>query len=456
MVLVNARLVVRGILIVTSMLAALLSNAAIAYERDVHYGLTYWLALKAGFESSQAEAIAMGDQRVDSGGPQIIEVLLDYACLNRNEKAARQYARGHFPSNAAIPAAPSVRVVEPGDEIARRGVADAAVAAKGLESVSLSLFGRALHTLQDSWSQRGIPDTPRPGAGISCDPALASGNPKARGGASSHEADETYLYSADVLDMARATYENLLTYPKVGGQTRSPAEWSTLEPMVLRFAQAKTKTEKHEWFRAQHIDSTGFLQGITLPDGPDPGPLKFVNPLMPRLQSTKSLQQNVSPEAKAFFERFFESWISDATAEEVVAGARASIQRDERDRKSEQLVARLKVWRMKDHGAVAKLANKSSDYTSAELKTIGDLASVAAQIVPTTFGDAFEGLADSSQKASALLPFLLRQLPDGLGGTARMIAMTRLKHAPYDTVGWVAEKSGGEWRLTDVISVVEH
>jgi len=38
-----------------------------AYESDVHYGLTRWLALKAGFDPGQADAIALGNQRLDGG-----------------------------------------------------------------------------------------------------------------------------------------------------------------------------------------------------------------------------------------------------------------------------------------------------------------------------------------------------------------------------------------------------
>jgi len=452
----NARFAVRSMFFGGCLFLLLISHAAFAYERDVHYGLTYWLALRAGFDHSQAEAIAVGDQRVDSGGPQTIDVLLDYACVDRREAPARQYARRHFPGGAALPAEQSARAVEPDSAAVQKGVVDAIAAAKGQEGASLSLFGGALHSMQDSWSHRGIPDTPQPGAGISCDPTLASGHPKTRGGASSHEADQTHVYPADVLDMARATYQSLLRYPDIGGKARSPAAWETLEPMVAKFAQAKTKAEKREWFHAQQIASTGFLQGITLADGGDAEPSKFENPLMPKLQGMKSFQLNMPPEATAFFEGFLERWLSDVAVEKLVAGDRPPSRKAGKDRKSEQLIARLKVWRIRDHGAVAKLAHKSGDYTPAELKAINKLSGTTAQIVPATVGEALEGLTDSNQKASALLPFLLRQLPDGPGGSARMLAMTRLKHAPYDTVGWIAEKSESGWKLTGVVAVVEH
>jgi hypothetical protein len=38
-----------------------------AYEDDVHYGLTKWLATKGGFDEDEAETIALGDKNVDGG-----------------------------------------------------------------------------------------------------------------------------------------------------------------------------------------------------------------------------------------------------------------------------------------------------------------------------------------------------------------------------------------------------
>src|SRR5436190_23624915 len=51
----------------------LVPGSVAAFERDVHFGLTKWLALQAGFNVPQADAIATGDQRVDSGDIQYIE-----------------------------------------------------------------------------------------------------------------------------------------------------------------------------------------------------------------------------------------------------------------------------------------------------------------------------------------------------------------------------------------------
>ena len=50
------------------------SNASLAFESDVHFGLTQWLALQAGFDEFAARTIATGDQRVDSGDMQFLDL----------------------------------------------------------------------------------------------------------------------------------------------------------------------------------------------------------------------------------------------------------------------------------------------------------------------------------------------------------------------------------------------
>ena len=53
-----------------------------------------------------------------------------------------------------------------------------------------------------------------------------------------------------------------------------------------------------------------------------------------------------------------------------------------------------------------------------------------------------------------MLPYIVRALPTA-GGAQRMIAIARLKHAPYDTVGWIAEQRGDRWVLIDMVSSVD-
>src|SRR5438309_7178666 len=63
----------------------LFSAHAFAFESDVHYGLTQWLAMQAGFGSEAAQIIATGDQRVESGDMQFVELVLIYACVGKDE-----------------------------------------------------------------------------------------------------------------------------------------------------------------------------------------------------------------------------------------------------------------------------------------------------------------------------------------------------------------------------------
>ena len=76
------------------------SNASLAFESDVHFGLTQWLALQAGFDEFAARTIATGDQRVDSGDMQFLDLELMYACLGKDDVGARRAGTHHYPTDA--------------------------------------------------------------------------------------------------------------------------------------------------------------------------------------------------------------------------------------------------------------------------------------------------------------------------------------------------------------------
>ena len=82
-------LLVSPLLLVSALLLIAPERAA-AFEADVHYGLTHWLALQAGFEPLQAQIIATGDERVDSGDMPYIDLVAMYACLHKDEVSARR------------------------------------------------------------------------------------------------------------------------------------------------------------------------------------------------------------------------------------------------------------------------------------------------------------------------------------------------------------------------------
>ena len=67
-----------GRAVVVALLLVGAPRAALAWEHDVHYGLTKWLALKAGFSSVDAEIIAAEDRKVDESwltGPMHMTVI---------------------------------------------------------------------------------------------------------------------------------------------------------------------------------------------------------------------------------------------------------------------------------------------------------------------------------------------------------------------------------------------
>ena len=227
------------------------ASGAHAWERDVHYGLTRWLAVQAGFDASQAEAIAVGDDRVDGGLLDSQAFSFEYACLSRDAQVAREVQQRHYPSAVSVPASAQQRQVVAGSESARHALMDLSRIVKGKEGLLLGKLGEAVHPLQDSWAHQGVPSAPVDRvAGTVCDAALFSGHPVAWGGWTSHAADLTHLHAEATLTMARATYEALLSYPVIQGHVRQAAAWKSLEAYVQKFATGRTKAEKLAWFAA--------------------------------------------------------------------------------------------------------------------------------------------------------------------------------------------------------------
>ena len=349
-------------------IAMALPASALAFEADVHFGLTRWLALRAGFTEPQAEAIAIADQRVDGGLVESIELDLEYACAGHFPQVARQAQQEHYPSATSVPAPPADRVVQAGSAAAHRELDQVFAAAKGKEGLMLGKFGHALHPLQDSWSHQGTPSQKQPSqtlsslsspSSLSCDASLLSGHPLARGGPDSHAADLTMRWPADTLAMARATYDALLKWGDIEGQKRRPTPWDASVRAIEEFAKASTKTQKRAWFNAQGMSDTGFLEGISLPDGPSPGPLVWKGRRLPPLPSPASQQHDAPIDVRAFFDRFLSRWLSSEKVEALVTEMGRGRQTRDSDSPGaqRQLIARLKLWKLRDHGSAAELAH---------------------------------------------------------------------------------------------------
>jgi hypothetical protein len=98
----------------------LVAAGASAFESDVHFGLTQWLALQAGFDDESAITIATGDQRVDSGDMQFIELVLMYACVRQEDLGSKLTAEHHYPTAGMVPGTPEARLVVAGGDAARK------------------------------------------------------------------------------------------------------------------------------------------------------------------------------------------------------------------------------------------------------------------------------------------------------------------------------------------------
>jgi hypothetical protein len=445
-------------LYLTSLAAALLLTAvpAFAFEADVHYGLTQWLAMQAGFATEAAQIIATGDERVDSGDMQFIDLVLIYACIGEDDVGQRLVHDQHYPSAGPVSGPPAQRTVEAGNAVATKPAFDLLNTPLDKSPYMLLLLGGAMHTLQDSWSHQGVPDVPRPGDPINCDPNRAWAHPAARGGWNSHKADLTRDWLADTVAMAKATYDILVRYPMPAG-TKQPAKaWDTIAPEIDAFARASTKTDKKAWFVAHGVSDVSFLEGVSLPDGKAAFTEVWQGRRLPPLPSSESRQHGVDAALLGFFDRFFAQWVSsddfDALAAAFGPPPRTHAKKPVGD---PELIARLTVWRLRDHGRVADLAHSLKPLSPKQRKEIAALAKTRDALAHyASPGDAFFPLLPRGKDVSPLLPFYV--VVDNAGGKPHAVAVTKLRHVPYDSIAVVAEPFHGEWRIVSITSVVDH
>lgn len=242
-----------------ALIAVTACATARAWEADVHYGLTFWLAMEVGYERMDAASVAEGDQGIDDStvtGPVISTVLSSCVSRDASGAGARSVQEHHFPSKYPPPATPQRREVVAG-EVWYNGAERSPPPCDGSRTELLRL-GEYLHALQDTWSHRGPPDPPR-----FCDAEYAWGHAKQRGGWPCHLADLSFRWvDQDVVPMAKATYD-VLTGAR-GGTAK--ASWVDLEGKIREFASRQSKWDKHGWFDSQGIDASAFLPLTSLPD----------------------------------------------------------------------------------------------------------------------------------------------------------------------------------------------
>lgn len=430
--------------------AMLLPLSAGAFESDVHFGLTKWLALEAGYTEQQAETIATGNQRNDSGIMDSVELVLEYACIEKHADASEVAKKYHFASEGKPPASPERRLVVAGSLAARRDVEQTLrTAAEGKADFMLLKLGEGLHLLQDSWAYQGVPDTPDfSDKAIQCSSELSWAAPAARGGWKTHKADIAKYWPADIKAMAAVSYEVLTRYAPVAGEKRSVVDANAVQQQLDGFIRASTKTEKRAWFRAHGINDVSFLSMISVPDGTEAIAEPWQGRKLPSLSDARTRQYEVPEDAKHFFDHFFEAWLhSDKPESALGTGTHSAVE--------QELGTRLKLWRMRDHGVAAELAHVVGVLTKKQRQTADRLArSKNAYVRYDTLKDAYFPLLQQGPGVSPMLPYVIHVLPGSNGD--RIIAVTKLRHVPYDEIGIIAEKVGKSWRPVKLISAVSH
>jgi len=409
--------------------------------------------------------LATGDQRVDSGDMQFMELVTDYGCLRKSKESSALVERHHYPSAGPVPGPPEQRVVLAGSETAQKTALDATKVSSTQAVYLLYKFAEALHSVQDSWSHQGVPDLPRPLDGaIACDPTLAWAHPAARGGWNSHKADHTYEWPADTLAMAKASYDLLLQYPAIAGVKRLPKEWAQIRPLLDGFVRASTKSDKKKWFLQHGIRDVSFLEGITLPDGGEPFDLRWNAHKLPPLSTLHSTQHHIASDLLDFYSRFFIQWAStedfDALAENFGAPSRPDVNTGVRPpvvTARTELAARLRAWRIRDHGRVADLAHAGKPLTAAQRATLTSIAKSSNALARyASPAEAYFPLEVKGPEAQPLLGFVIHMIEPSVARNERAVAMAKFRHAPYDTLLLLAERTDGKWHIVSLAAVVDH
>jgi hypothetical protein len=267
-------------------------------------------------------------------------------------------------------------------------------------------------------------------------------------------------WGSDTIAMARATYDVLARYPQLSQTPRKPRSWDELRPLLDRFIAAATKTEKKRWFNAQGIDDVSFLGSISLPDGSEPFLSRWPGRRLPPLESARSRQHEVPADLLDFYNRFFARWISGTDFEAIATefGPMAGVRANDaamRARRAD-LVGRLKVWRLRDHGRASAIAHSIAPLTPQQHAELVRIAKEPdAYVSYASPSDAFFPLLPRGKDVSPLLPFFV-STKFGSDAHSRAVAVTKLRHVPYDALGVVAEQSDGHWHIVSIVAVVDH
>ena len=103
-----ARILLACILCLT--MASQIALPTYAWEADVHYGLTRWLAIKAGFPQEYAKSIAYYTEQPDEDKyTEAVGVSFRYLVFQRSDEASRIIGKLHFPNPNVTPPSDPLR-----------------------------------------------------------------------------------------------------------------------------------------------------------------------------------------------------------------------------------------------------------------------------------------------------------------------------------------------------------
>lgn len=234
-----------------------------AYESDFHFGLTYWLAIQAGFDQQQSHDIARGDELTDTGLLDAKHAIIWQLCIRQQEDASKLTRYLHFRAQQPPPALPAARPVSNKESFARTQINSVLGEPDHGPQAHLLKLGQALHGWQDSFAHQGVSDHHAP-----CPEQWVWTHAIDRGGALSHQADRTYVYPFDCHEAAKTSYDYLRRYRQTINLPTAAKAWPLLEPQVFAFCQLKTRSAKAQWFEAQNVPQARAIAGNTsLSDG---------------------------------------------------------------------------------------------------------------------------------------------------------------------------------------------
>jgi hypothetical protein len=423
-------------------IAAWSDERVAAWELDVHYLLTFWLATRAGFSRRDASEIAAGDQSYDDSNYHAAIFTMSIIALTGDTGAARSLQVKHFPSDAALPGPPQRRLVTPNSVSARLALEAATRPTSSAQA--LRALGEALHPFQDSWSHQGVPDVP-----LGIRPDVSCAHPVARGGWRSHDADLSHLHVAEVVDLARQTCAGLQQFLVNNPSYRAAGApgCGDIDGIVNEFARASTQRDKDEW-------AVKYTAEERVPD-------QLAMLTLPRLTTTDAREATVvrgamrpgprPPEGLiAAAQRFLETWVEKfdiAQAVDSVSWKDLGRQFADDPRfgaSRDKLIPWCKkfmtMYLVNDHAAVNAAGHgdpRAERYaTLPESPQSGGTFRARSFVTPPRLGP-----ADFVPMAAT-------------GGRATFGLIVQLPNQPYDGVGLVWQQVDGVWKIVRMISFI--